>query len=513
MPAPSDDSATNNIKRTEKFLKKAKLFFDEKQKAKIRLASLFSFIESIAQFPAQNATAQGIPSTSATSNGPSLSSPNTSTMENSVDAFADQQFLAKFFQDNYAMIFYVLNENFIHFLDKSRGKEKSDKSITASKEFADLLRIVGVFRKLVLFVPEKIESVKIIQLLLYLGNHSKLRVEGFKLLLVWINAQSISLANSLISGTNFQNHDAVKTYCSAIDLSMFEAFPIPFPSDAARSNCMDLDSIPWESKDERNLNLQRQRISKPEFVESDATPVNLNSNYPTESDSIELMEEIMANISALSSLACAQVLSTSGATTPKSVHSNHSADMIWKSIVKISFVDDGIANRLVTNRLAFCALVVQWYLLKQFILNILFPAVSSKFQNAPTEGDFIAICFFRIICEIVGFSECPVDMLKLLLSFIARQTAPDPSGHNFDLSSVTTMHVYGDFPQKSCKLLQHIITDGVESRELIHEIIRQGLIVPWAHSDLGRYSIYILRSWVFSLVSEGEPSSHKRNLA
>ncbi|KAJ3203703.1 hypothetical protein HDU82_006370, partial [Entophlyctis luteolus] len=94
MPAPSDDSATNNIKRTEKFLKKAKLFFDEKQKAKIRLASLFSFIESIAQFPAQNATAQGIPSTSATSNGPSLSSPNTSTMENSVDAFADQQFLA-----------------------------------------------------------------------------------------------------------------------------------------------------------------------------------------------------------------------------------------------------------------------------------------------------------------------------------------------------------------------------------------------------------------------------------
>jgi hypothetical protein len=73
--------------------------------------------------------------------------------------------------------------------------EKSDKLNMQSKELQMLLMILQVFRRLLIYARdytvqglERKSVAAIIQSLLTFGNHHRLRLEGFRLLLIWLNA-------------------------------------------------------------------------------------------------------------------------------------------------------------------------------------------------------------------------------------------------------------------------------------------------------------------------------------
>ncbi|KAJ3406869.1 hypothetical protein HDU80_010157, partial [Chytriomyces hyalinus] len=134
-------------KRLDKLMKKAKQFLDEKQKAKSRLASLYSFLDSMTPFPA-TAPANGSNSSAAPAADSALN-----------DALVDQQILCKFFSEYCAQVFAVLLECFNHQAEKLRGKEKSDKSgQVSSKELTDMTRIVSTLRRFLIHVPHKLEA-------------------------------------------------------------------------------------------------------------------------------------------------------------------------------------------------------------------------------------------------------------------------------------------------------------------------------------------------------------------
>ncbi|KAJ3115211.1 Ral GTPase-activating protein subunit alpha-2 [Physocladia obscura] len=495
LPFTDDGVVPNNTKRAEKLLKKAKLFLDDKQKAKSRLTSLYSFLDSITPLPSHSLTSSTnqLNNAFASASG-SAGTPNSNAIETG-DFGTDQQILAKFLQDNYEQVFDVLYENLGCYIEKVKGK--IDRTApTSSKEFTDLLKIVSVLRKLILHIPDKIEAgweahtfFKIIQSLLLYGNQSKVRTEGLKLLLTWINNQPVSFVNVLTNQASASglNSNVLKLYGSVLNFSIFEASPIPAPADMAKSDCLGDEGIPGYDQSTavpiNHSEFSKQRVSKIENTELDATPIFSSSNYPSETDSIELIEEILSNLSALAALSCQQTTTfTPSAISPKGVAQNNSSQLdSWKSAILLIGIEESFVDKYVANRAAFCALAVQWTLLKRFHLPVLFPVICSKFSNPPIEG----------------FSTCPIEILQSLLLFIARHVV-DANGSQTDVSCVTAVHGVIEVSQKSNKLFQHIVLSVIENREIIHEILRQGLLAPWLNSDLGRYSMFILRTWAFT---------------
>jgi hypothetical protein len=117
------------------------------------------------------------------------------------------------------------------------------------KEVVELFRILAVLAKVLTHLPDKISTgwhkhsiIEILQSLLNSLNHVKLRLEGFRLLLLFLNVYETADA-STGNGT-----DALQLYASALDLTVFDSFPLPAPHDWAKSDGTGSDGVPGLQK-------------------------------------------------------------------------------------------------------------------------------------------------------------------------------------------------------------------------------------------------------------------------
>ncbi|KAJ3336744.1 hypothetical protein HDU93_002289 [Gonapodya sp. JEL0774] len=238
---PSRDKAKERDKETEKklekLLKKAKPFFDEKLKPKARLQALYSFLEA-------------------------------------AQAARDTESQRRFFEDYDTTVYTVMSDAFWHQVDKIRALVQKTperppfvgtKGEKDSKEVADLLRILNVLRTLLLYSAKKFSKgwmrgsvAVILRTLLHHGNHPKIRLEGLRLLLYWLNDQEhdvlvppgsgisapsfvpVSVAKPITLAAPSTDADAVtdmlRLYEDAIPLQCFQAWPLPEPVEVAQGD-------------------------------------------------------------------------------------------------------------------------------------------------------------------------------------------------------------------------------------------------------------------------------------
>ncbi|XP_041429253.1 ral GTPase-activating protein subunit alpha-1 isoform X8 [Xenopus laevis] len=149
--------------------------------------------------------------------------------------------LKQFFEQNYSHIYYVFFENFV--LIETSLKQKGHKS-----QREELDAILFIFEKILQLLPERIHqrwqyhSISLIlKKLLHTGNSLKIRLEGLRLFLLWLQA--------------LQNN------CSSEQLGIFAClipgFPAP-PSDHGICTLDNLINLP--------LNLQENQITVEEIT-------------------------------------------------------------------------------------------------------------------------------------------------------------------------------------------------------------------------------------------------------
>ncbi|KAJ3417071.1 Ral GTPase-activating protein subunit alpha-2 [Chytridiales sp. JEL 0842] len=448
---------TADAKRTEKLLKKAKLFLDEKQKTKNRLQSLYSFLEA-----------------------------------------ANLNDQCKFFGDYDTHVATVLNDAIGHQFEKIRERQ----SQPSGKEVQELSKMLSVLGKVFLFLPDKVRqgwtkssTLETLQTLLNPLNHFKIRLEGIKLLLLYLNAYE-SESTSLM-----------ELYAGAVDLSVFEVFPLPTPIDMAKSECTGTDGIPGLSKQtsqhgQEGGKVVEPNLAVPDFIlnppispttssfDSRAVVIPLTSPVSV-SESVELFEEMLSNLVDLATQTCI-VAVTEDPTTPGTARetplqrygteaSMHSASSLavrgsLEAMNNMNNIAAG-ADSLVFNQMAASSALWMWQLFKKHYMSVLFPQVAEK-VGIKTAGK-------------KGFSTCPIPILESLVTFVIRHVL-DPS-----VTGVSTGSLPPQLVSKTTSFLQQLFLTDVEGREFLHEIVRQCLLVPFSNPDLGRYALFVLRSWVF----------------
>ncbi|KAJ3175950.1 Ral GTPase-activating protein subunit alpha-2 [Geranomyces variabilis] len=469
-------------KRTEKLLKRAKPFLDEKLKAKQRLASLYSFME--------NSTEQ------------------------------DQ---AKFFRDHDYQIYSVMFDVFTHQVDKIKSREKPDKPLAiTSKEVGDLYRSLHILKRITTFLPEKMRTgwqrrsiVGILQTLLSSTNHPKLRIEGLRILLLYLAPQTT------------EPPDTTSIYANAIPLVVFEPFPHPRGVQNADEYCTesqrkdasdDPDSVagtpPW--KGEGRDSIKQEPIEWERRIHSLTTGHStgigtgsssmeksalLPSSLPLSSyDSVDLFEEILQNLvlvagsdplapprrssrqnSSHRSLRASSIdhlphIGSDPRLAPltQKQHSSFSDSKRSSAIGidELTAVSDGEAPGSIEHEKGAAtppatapnALRTMWEYFKKYYLRILFPAVSRRTGLEIADGQ--------------GFSTCPPQLLHALINFLIRNCVDSP---------VTPA---------STALRALLLGSDVANVEMVHEWLRQAMLLPCAWSDVIRGSVGVMRVWL-----------------
>ncbi|KAJ3145195.1 Ral GTPase-activating protein subunit alpha-1 [Geranomyces variabilis] len=469
-------------KRTEKLLKRAKPFLDEKLKAKQRLASLYSFMEN-----------------------------------------SSEQEQAKFFRDHDYQIYSVMFDVFTHQVDKIKSREKPDKPLAiTSKEVGDLYRSLHILKRMTTFLPEKMRTgwqrrsiVGILQTLLSSTNHPKLRIEGLRILLLYLAPQTT------------EPPDTTSLYANAIPLAVFEPFPQPRGIQNAEEYCAKSEredasdgpdflagTPPWKGEGrgsvkqapiewERRIHTLTTGNSAGFGTGSSSLEKSalLPSSLPLSSyDSVDLFEEILQNLvlvagsdplapprrssrqnSSHTSLRAgsADNLPHIGsdprlAPTAQKQHSSLS-DSKRSSAVGIDELtamsaseapasvehERGVATPPAT---APNALGTMWEYFKKHYLRILFPAVSRRTGLDIADGG--------------GFSTCPPQLLHTLINFLIRNCVDSP---------VTPA---------STALRALLLGSDVANVEMVHEWLRQAMLLPCAWSDVIRGSVGVMRVWL-----------------
>ncbi|RKO89859.1 hypothetical protein BDK51DRAFT_50230 [Blyttiomyces helicus] len=453
-------------KRLEKLWKRAKPFLDEKLKSKQRLNSLFNF------------------------------------MENASDA--DQN---KFFQENDFQIYSVMYDAFSHQVEKircalidafgiacgngvffaSRGqaREKADKVVSLTgKEVGDLIKILGVLKKVFIFMPERINNgwqrrsiVGILQTLLDTSNHPKLRLEGFRALLLWLNTHTSEPPESM------------HIFANAIPLCVFEPFALPLPEDVARGDGTGHDETgpiarsgapEWKGGETGRASVKQVEIEcerrvhyihspthadASEFRERwgcggrvsalwggpmDKSPLIPSPAPPSTYDVVELVDELLQN---LANLAAAAAAAASAAAS------------------------DEMALERAMATPAGVALAFTWATVKRHYFRLLFPVVARKIGIVIEDGE--------------GFPTCPPQILYSLINFLLRNLLHQPP-----LSSTASSPVTASNQIRASTVLRMTLMTNEADREIIHEIVRQSLLLPFKWSDVTRGGIAILRAWV-----------------
>ncbi|KAJ3023285.1 Ral GTPase-activating protein subunit alpha-2 [Thoreauomyces humboldtii] len=495
-------------KRLEKLLKRAKPFLDEKLKAKQRLNSLYSFME--------NSTEQ------------------------------DQ---TKFYEEHDYQIYQVMFDCFTHQVEKIKSREKPDKPLTVTgKEVTDLFRILHILKRIAVLLPLKIRSgwqrrsiVGILQTMLASTNHPKLRIEGFRILLLYLTPQTT------------ESHEVTPIYANAIPLSVFDVGVCPVPIDTAAPYCADSerkDAV--DAQDEGTWKGEGKGALRQEAIEwerrvttlvgtsvggvsagnscMDKTALLPSMTPFTSYDSVDLFEEILQHLVQVASLepippprkssrqnsaSATCPLPSSGDPTAlseyvlapepdsiisgdgvKNMSSEHQFELdeedemgireemaptpvVTSVMSEVEGTERSDRSGIVSDPVAApTALAVMWGYFKKYYLKILFPRVSKKCGMEVVDGE--------------GFATCPPQLLHCLINFLIRQCVDTPVS------------------QASVALRTLLLGSDYSNLEMVHEWLRQAMLLPIAWSDVLRGSIGVVRVWLGQAEEERPPFLQQR---
>ncbi|KAI9480932.1 MAG: hypothetical protein EXX96DRAFT_564755 [Benjaminiella poitrasii] len=502
VTSASTFALNNNTKddKPEKLKKKAKNFLDERQKTKSRAQSLWSFIDASNTF--------------------------------------DQ---ARFFQEHAEQIFQVVYDTCMHQIEKIKHKSERPQSWN-SKELVSLQKTLLLLRKIFLYVPELMRNgwqrqniATILTHILDHGNHPRLRALGFQLLLLWLNdqvveypecmnlfANAISLDLFILDDIQHYTGQSASSSSSTTTSTGAPQAPAPMqatPHLASPTNIQDIETTTSSSLHTNKLHstglqfvkklreghgdkqikhgLQRdERIkSSPiqlhqQFILGDPTTAALYPNpvQPTFNDSIILIHIFISNLVRLAYVAAGSPPPPDEYDYPPGDHVEH---------------DDGIATGVgidaATAGAKFLFRIFRTYYMTKFV-----PFISKALhvESSATQST-----------EVVGFPVCPPSILRTVLRFLIGYCLDNNSHLVNNAHWPHLAHLSASIPSSSpaTPILKTIVLSSHETREMLHELIRQSLILPPTNSqyrDIIRGAIHILGVWI--LGSEEERPSFLR---
>ncbi|CAG8520853.1 1490_t:CDS:10, partial [Gigaspora rosea] len=390
--------------RMEKLLKKAKIFLDQKQKSKARIASLWSFID----------------------------------VTNELDQ-------AQFFQEHAEDVFDVVYKSFMGQVEKI--KQKPDRPLTfSSKEFLNINKTLLLLRKIFLFLPDKIrvgwqrrQIAEILSHLLDHGNHPRVRIQGFQLLLLWLNDQTIELP------------ECMYLYSNAISLDLFLYDQIRNGGDDyyERQNAWRKSNVP--------LGLGQELIRS-----DDQASLFPNPHPPTYNDAVQLIQLDLSSLVRLAHVAA-------GSTPPPENYDFPAIENIEP--------DNGIAIGMGIDA-AFAAAKFHFDLTKKHYFVKLFPQCAKNIGLLAENQEY-------------GFKKCPPTILRALITFFIHHCLDNHHSPSEKISS---------YPSPATPILKSIVL-GPENREFAHEIVRQALMLPAGsplYKDIVRGAVHIVGVWILS---------------
>ncbi|KAF9431070.1 Ral GTPase-activating protein subunit alpha-1 [Podila epigama] len=271
-------------------------------------------------------------------------------------------------------------------------------------------------------------------------NHPRIRIFGFRLLLLWINDQTVEYP------------EAIYLFSNAISLDLFMYDGEDLSIDHASATHMKLPALGNGST-------------------ADGPPICPNPLPPTFQDSIQLFQIFLANIVRMAYVAA-------GSTPPpgelESINSHHPLEAIGDIGDGIA-VGFGIDAGLAAARFMF-DIVKKYYLVK------VFPDCARNLHLLKDEGqDF-------------GYQTCPPTILRTIIGFVI-QYCLDSNEFNSPLGHTSP----------ATPILKSIVYSSEINREIMHEIVRQGLRLPAGHpqyKDIVRGATHIVGVWCLSSEEE-----------
>ncbi|KAG0225651.1 Ral GTPase-activating protein subunit alpha-1 [Actinomortierella wolfii] len=433
--APATSTAGSAM--LEKALKKAKIFLDERAKPKARATSLWSFLDV--------------------------------TFEH------DQ---VRFFQDHAEQVFTVTHDTFWHQVGKL--KQKNERSLTLqSKEVTSIQKNLLILRLIFLYLPERIKNgwhrraiARILSQVLAHKNHPRIRIFGFRLLLLWLNDQTQEYP------------EAMHLFSNAISLELFAFDGEDLSIDQASSSQTKLPFLSSGSSGRRSTRVTSQYVEMAamklhqETLLAEGPLICPNPAQPAFQDGIQLLQIFLANIVRLAYVAA-------GSLPPRdelaSINSHFPLETDGEAGDGIA-VGFGIDAGLAAARFMF-EIIKKHYLVK------VFPECARRLNLLKGES------------EGFGFKTCPPTILRTVISFII-QFCLDSNDYNSPLAHTSP----------ATPILKSIVYSSEVNREMVHEIVRQGLTLPAGHpqyKDILRGAVHIIGVWCLS--SEEERPSFLRS--
>jgi hypothetical protein len=370
-------------------------------------------------------------------------------------AQGDSAIQQRFFAENCTTVFGVLWDAFWHQTDKIRALKDKTKD---GREMMDFFKIVGVFRSLLIYCKwqisqgwERDKMGQMFRVLLHHGNYIRLRVEGLRLLLVWFNNQD----SKVFSQGDADVMGMIQLYRDAVWLASFApSWQYPLPSDLARQDGTG-SVIPEAGGQIEQGKTGANDVNGPLMPSMEAWNLTANaavSNWKlhqSREDGVILFEEILYNFVVLARAhAIKDVPSVPPLPSPKSTPSNAST-----------------LNNM-------------WGLFIKYYLRILFPGLALKLQWSTDVK--------------VGFPSCPPDLLRSLLTFVSNASKyGDAVVKNDEVLPGT---------KGAVEVLQRLLL--VENGNVVHEMVRQSLLLPWRFSETIGLGLNILREWMFCVPEE-----------
>ncbi|KAI9596261.1 hypothetical protein BDF19DRAFT_421798 [Syncephalis fuscata] len=381
-------------------LKKVKVFLDDRQKLKARFQSLSNFIDAA----------------------------------NSLDQ-------AIFFQEHAESVFNVVVGTCEGHIQKIKQRNVKPTSF-ASKDIQVLLRALTVFRRILLYLPDRLRTGwrsddigRLLAPLLDHGNHMRIRMIGLRLLLLWMR----SAPDCETSAAN----DIRCLFAYAIPLGVF------------LRETIGLQYVP--TRFTSRLGSIRLPPALPDEV-SDVELLLPSSQKPTGSDALLLFGAIFDEMVVLSHL------STNNAAPDAE--------------------DDDLAHLSGGEATLFCAGIgsaqhalryIAQQLAEAYLVKLLPGAVFHEVEHRLPE---------------IGFIRCPPSFLRLFIGFLLDGTLPP----NFGSASRREQA-----PDSSVTLMMHKVTSNLRQFRVFKvECVEQALTLrpAAAYQDLFRSALYIDTHWM-----------------
>ncbi|KAF9436275.1 Ral GTPase-activating protein subunit alpha-2 [Entomortierella beljakovae] len=422
----SKGSIAGGSSSIEKALKKAKVFLDEKAKPKARAASLWSFLD--------------------------------------VTFELDQ---ARFFQEHADQVFAVTHDSFWHQIDKFKQKPDRNNALQ-SKEVISVQKTLLLLRLIFLYLPDRMKNgwhkrpiANMLAQVLCHKNHPRIRIFGFRLLLLWVNDQTVEYP------------EAIYLFSNTVSLDLFMYDGEDLSVDQANSSQTRLPQSSTSSIGRKTTKQVSQYFEmayvnlNQELLHSDGPPICPNPSPPTFQDSIQLLQIFLGNIVRMAYVAA-------GSTPPpgelESINSHYPLETDSEAGDGIA-VGFGIDAGLAAARFMF-DIIKKYYLVK------VFPECARNLHLIKDES------------KEFGYKICPPTILRTIISFIIQYCL---DSNEFNSPQTHT--------SPATPILKSIVYSSEVNREMMHEIVRQGLSLPPGHpqyKDIVRGAVHIVGVWCLS---------------